>query len=371
MAGNTMEFPNIYKGDYRVLIVPPLLLLLLSLYFLPQLKMGVEFTGGTLVTFVSPEPVEQAGIEEVLMGEGLSGELKVFPTARGYAVEILLPQDEIFATAEQLKEKFAIQQEETERAAYQATIDASQQAYYEAKRAELDKTANALFTMAGEPPEAAAQELPLLRSAFANAYAKVYDNYRERITQPLRQQFSLESLSLQTVSPTLSVHFLSTATNVVLAAAVLSVLLVFVFFRTFIPSLAVLTGAFSDILIALGAMAFFGIPLTLASFAALLMLIGFSLDTDILLTMRMLRRKEHTPRENAYDAMRTGTTMSVAAIVAFGILFMLSTLTRIPTYFEISGVALAGLVGDLFATWGINAVVLLAYMESRERRSVL
>ncbi len=147
-------------------------------------------------------------------------------------------------------------------------------------------------------------------------------------------------------------------------AIVLSLILVFLFFRSLPPSIAVLTGAVCDIVMALGAMGLFGIPLTLASFAALLMLLGFSLDTDILLTTRMLKRKGDA-REHAYDAMKTGLTMSLMAVIAFGALFILAVVTRIPTYYEISAVALAGLVADMFATWGINAVMILNYVEKK------
>jgi preprotein translocase subunit SecF len=90
------------------------------------------------------------------------------------------------------------------------------------------------------------------------------------------------------------------------------------------------------------------------------MLVGYSLDTDILLTTRILKRGGD-PRENAFDAMKTGLTMSITGLVAFLSLFILSLLTHIPTYFEISAVALAGLIGDMFATWGINAVMVLHF----------
>jgi preprotein translocase subunit SecF len=172
------------------------------------------------------------------------------------------------------------------------------------------------------------------------------------------------AISVQTVSPALSTHFIETAFNVVVLAVILSLILVFFFFRNLVPSIAVLTGALSDIVIALGAMGLLGVPLTLASFAALLMLLGFSLDTDILLTTRMLKRKGD-PRENAFDAMKTGITMSVMAIIAFAALFALATITHIPTYYEISAVALAGLVGDIFATWGINGVIILHHVEKK------
>lgn len=360
-----MQFPNIYKGDYRLLAIPPLLLLLLSVYFLPQVKLGVEFTGGTLVTFTSDRPVASAEVETIIKATAPSAEVKVFETPRGHEVEILLPQDERFARAEALKENFSIQAQSTEQAAYAASLDPASQPDYEIARARLDQTADAMFAMARLPVRAAGiNRTTELRSQFLSAYTGVYEDYRNAVTRPLSAQFAIRSLSIQTVSPTLSLHFIDIATRVVIASGILSIILVFLFFRTLVPSLAVILGAFCDVLIALGAMGLLGIPLTLPSFAALLMLIGFSLDTDILLTTRMLKRKGN-PRDNAYDAMRTGTTMSVTAMIAFGVLFALALFTRIPTYMEISSVALAGLAGDVFATWGINAVLVLFYLERK------
>jgi len=105
----------------------------------------------------------------------------------------------------------------------------------------------------------------------------------------------------------------------------------------------------------------------LPSFAALLMLVGFSLDTDVLLTTRLVKRKGD-PRENAFDAMKTGMTMSFSAMVAFLVLFAVSMITHIAVYYEISAVALAGLVGDVFATWGLNAVMVLWYKERQSKK---
>ncbi len=190
----------------------------------------------------------------------------------------------------------------------------------------------------------------------------MYGDYENSISGPIEKHLHYDSISVQTVSPLLSTQFIGKALWVVLGSAVLSIVFVFIFFRDPFPAAAVLCGAFSDVTIAMGAMGLFGIPFTLPSFAALLMLIGFSLDTDVLLTMRILKRRGD-PREKAYHAMLTGLTMSVTAMVAFIALFLLAMLTHIPTYYEISAVALAGLVGDMFATWGIDAVLLLWHVE--------
>ena len=66
---------------------------------------------------------------------------------------------------------------------------------------------------------------------------------------------------------------------------------VFIIFRNLVPSLAVIAAALCDIIIAVGGMSLFGIPLSVATVGALLMLIGYSVDTDILLTTRVLKAK--------------------------------------------------------------------------------
>jgi len=358
-----MDIPNVFKGDYRRLLIPPLILILISLYFIPQIKMGVDFQGGTLVTLTLKGPANADTLKGDLAGEGLDTDVKVFQTTTGYKAEIEVPQSQKLVEADALKSDFNARLPEVSSLEVRALQNGSQMNEYIAKRAELVNVSDRMFAIAGMSRSqfnisGAIEE----QKAFTSAYAKVYSDYQTSISIPIEKHIQYDSISVQTVSPLLSTQFISKAVGVVVLSALLSTAFVFLFFRTFVPSLAVLTGALSDVLIAMGAMGLFGIPFTLPSFAALLMLIGFSLDTDILLAMRLLKRKGDS-RELAFGAMKTGLTMSATAMVAFGALFLLAMLTRIPTYYEISAVALAGLVGDTFATWGIDAVMLLWHVE--------
>jgi preprotein translocase subunit SecF len=58
--------------------------------------------------------------------------------------------------------------------------------------------------------------------------------------------------------------------------------------------------------------------------------------------------------------------MTISAILSFSILFIVSYLTFIPTYFEISGVVLIGLVTDLITTWMCNAPLVLWFKQKKE-----
>lgn len=360
-----MELPNIFRGDYRRLAVAPLLLVLVSLYFIPQIELGVDFRGGTLISLTLDDAIDADSLQQQLASEGLDAEVQVFETAVGYKAEIEFPQSDNLVRAEELKDEFEELLPEATRLEIQAEMDESKRPEYESKRTEINAVANEMLGLAGSNTRAEMQEsVNDLEKMFNSAYKQVYSNYQESVTGPIDKYVDYDSISVQTVSPMLSTHFIDIAIRVALISAVLSAVFVFLFFRAVVPSIAVIVGAACDIIIALGAMGLFGIPLTLPAFAALLMLVGYSLDTDILLTMRMLKRRGE-PREKAFDSMKTGLTMSFTGIIAFATLFILATLTHIPTYFEISAVALAGLVGDMFATWGINAVMLLMYVEKK------
>ncbi len=356
--------PNIYKGDYRLLSIPPLLLMAISLFFIPQIEMGVDFQGGTLVTLSLSEAVGAEELQAKLQQEGLDAQVSVFETSVGYKAEIEVPQSEKLVRAEELKDEFNSMLLEVSNLELLSYQDSSYAAEFRSKKADIDAVAEEMFSIAGTGSITTNSTNELERE-FSNAYAHAYLSYQESISGPIDKHVEYESISVDTVSPLLSEQFIGTVINTVIFSAILSVILVFLFFRSIPPSIAVLTGALADIVIALGAMGLFGIPLTLASFAALLMLIGYSLDTDILLTTRILKRRGD-PRDNAFDAMKTGLTMSITGMVAFTSLFILSIMTHIPTYYEISGVALAGLVGDMFATWGINGVLILHYAIRRE-----
>jgi len=134
-----------------------------------------------------------------------------------------------------------------------------------------------------------------------------------------------------------------------------------------VPAMAVILAALSDIIIALGGMSIFGIPLSVASVGAILMLIGYSVDTDILLTTRVLKRREGTITERAVNAMRTGFTMAAAAIGSMVTLYVVVVLF-IPyaqTLSQIASVLIIGLVADVLATWLMNLGILRWYMEAR------
>lgn len=173
--------------------------------------------------------------------------------------------------------------------------------------------------------------------------------------------------SLQSVGALLSERALTQVYYAIAFAFLFMAITVFIVFRELVPSVAVILAAASDIIISLGGMSLFGIPLSVASVGAILMLIGYSVDTDILLTTRVLKRREGTINERAIEAMKTGFTMAAAAIASMVTLYLV-VIFFIPYAHVLSQIALVliiGLVADVLATWLMNLGILRWYMEAR------
>lgn len=131
-------------------------------------------------------------------------------------------------------------------------------------------------------------------------------------------------------------------------------------FRTFVPSIAVVLSAFSDIVIPVALMNLFGIQLSLGTVAALLMLIGYSVDSDLLLNDHVLRRRGDF-YESTHRAMRTGVTMTVTSIVAMLVMTIVATVFAIPLLPAIGIVLVFGLLADLMNTYLLNVSLLRWY----------
>jgi preprotein translocase subunit SecF len=198
----------------------------------------------------------------------------------------------------------------------------------------------------------------------------------DEVRKALKEFFGVDDLSKldygeKQIGPSLSEKFWEEGIKAIGFAFLFMAAVVYFVFRNPIPSGAVILAALSDIILALGGMSIFSIPLSTATIAALLMLIGYSVDTDIMLTTRVLKRKSEGLDERIKDAMKTGITMSVTTIVAMMVLYLVVTffVPVAETLKNIAAVLLIGLIADLMTTWLTNAGILRYYIsEYRKER---
>lgn len=176
--------------------------------------------------------------------------------------------------------------------------------------------------------------------------------------------YEADIVGLRTISAAVSQQFFLQAQVAFILAFITMSIVIFVAFKDLTPSIAVILAAFGDIVFAAAGMAVLGIPLTLGSLAALLMLIGYSVDTDIVLSTRVLKRNRGNLKDRVWSSVKTGTTMSMGGVAGFTLLYIISYLMVGPSELtNIAAVMVIGLLADMPFTWLGNVVILKKYKE--------
>lgn len=136
-----------------------------------------------------------------------------------------------------------------------------------------------------------------------------------------------------------------------------------------VPSGAVILAAASTILFTLAVINLIGVRLSTAGVAAFLMIIGYSVDTDILLSTRVLKAgtTDLTIEQRLWGAFKTGMTMQCTTFIAVLVAFIFATNEVVH---QIMLILLIGLVGDVIFTWFQNAGIVYWYVHRMKEKGV-
>ena len=382
---------NIYEGKhYKLLILVPLALLLVSLYFIPKIQLDSSLAGGVSISFSTTSTISVQNLTKELSAHipntqvsksslnGVTSLLVTFPAnssitassaslldVYGWYSNYTVASVAIASLQSQLAAQPGNSTAKAGLAAWQANQTKDLSAIGSSLNSELSNLRPVIGSSYSLPYNASSAAS--MQSAAQAAYSNATAAYKTRLVGLLGSYVQLSNYSYNDVTATLGSYFLAQVRNIIIVAFILVAIAVFFIFRTPIPSLAVVFGAANDIIVALGAMGAFHIPLGIASVGGILMLIGFSIDTDMLSSIRILKRSEGTPTERAMSTFKTGVTMTSTAIISFATLFAISYFAFITTYVEISGVVLFGLIADIFTTWFGTTVMVVWYKRRRDR----
>ena len=180
----------------------------------------------------------------------------------------------------------------------------------------------------------------------------------------LGYELNEENSSIEFTGASLSSDFYRQLITALLISFVLICIVIFIMFRTFIPSIAVIFAIFADIVMPLALINFIGVKLSAAGIAAFLMLVGYSVDTDILLTSRALKTREGSLNSRIFKAFKTGSLMTLTALAAVLPAFFL--ITGLPDSFrQIFFILALGLGADIINTWLTNAGIIKWYCDKK------
>ncbi|MCX6695199.1 MAG: protein translocase subunit SecF [Candidatus Altiarchaeota archaeon] len=364
-------FDDIYskiisKADYRILTaIPPLFAVLMLFVFLVNgVSYGLEFQGGTWVEVSTNKTLSHETLSEIksnLVSDGLS-DVQVYETSGIGSSDNTLT----IVTTSVVDDKKA------------AGLLSS---YF----GELRPNDIGTVVLGKTPP---ADFVDKVRSRFTHMDVSVNGTVVKFVSLELdsaeldsaveyylgeKVDLSVQkrNLDVRSVGPTLGKTFREQGIKAIFFSFILMSIVVFLAFKEVIPSIAVMQAAVNDVLITLGCMSLLGIPFDSASLGALLMIIGYSVDTDILLTTRVLKRKGWTVNESIDSGVKTGLMMNSTTIAVMCVTIIVTTFfIQIATLKTIATVLFFGIVGDVFTTFLTNAGLLKWLVESKVKKGV-
>lgn len=208
-------------------------------------------------------------------------------------------------------------------------------------------------------------EAGILKSIIIEASDTDEDQLKQAVAESNLIELNEDEYTIESMGSTLGASFFRQTIFAVILAFISMGLVVLITFRSLVPSLFVILAATSDIICTLATVSLLGMKLTTAGVAAFLMLIGYSVDTDILLTTRVLKRKEGTIFQRILGSMKTGMTMSITSFMAALLAYIFTSSDVIK---QIMIIIVIGLFFDMLNTWIQNTGILRWYLERKAKK---
>ncbi len=174
---------------------------------------------------------------------------------------------------------------------------------------------------------------------------------------------TIASRSVETVGPMLGEAFLSQITRVLIAAFVFMTIIVFLIYRSYVPSVLISLMSFANIITTIALMNFFGISISFAGFAALLMVLSYTVHTAIVLTTKSIKAGKEDFMKAYGQGLRTSIKILLCVVCSM-IPALIFAISKILT--TIAWVLIIGLLNDFVYTWIFNARILQMWLERKD-----
>lgn len=168
-------------------------------------------------------------------------------------------------------------------------------------------------------------------------------------------------VSVNFIGETLGASFFREALYALVFAFALMGFVVFLVFRRWLAAGYVIFAALADIIMTIATVNLLGLQISTGGLAAFLMLLGYSVDTDILLTTKMLKKQKAPIEERFNESFRTTLAMSGTSFIA---VVIGAIVTNSPLIREIMIVIAIGLFWDVLNTWFVNGALVVRSLEA-------
>jgi len=141
-------------------------------------------------------------------------------------------------------------------------------------------------------------------------------------------------------------------------------IVIFIIYRNPVTSFGIVFASLANILTTLAVTSLLGIKISFAGFAALLMLIAYTVDTNIVLTNKVLKTTPENFKTQYKKALSTGLTL-ISTITLTMIIVLLLTTSKL--LLNVSQILVVGFIFDLPYTWIFNSSMLKWWINRRYR----
>jgi len=361
-----MNLAMLYRKYGTKILIIPLIVLAAFTYIAiinPGISYGIDFRGGIRVSFSSAHPVPADSIAQRISNELGVSEVSVIPTevpgagTYGGIVDAVYPEPsakKVSSTPELVPEGSRDPNEEFKEAVLQII------------KSEVPDAENIVVRDVSPSLGAKFWEHAVSMLLWAVVLLKAVVLFAFRRNLPISKVLGILFLDVVIAA---AVGMYMKAPLVALALVLVDTIILMVTSPDATPTIIMLWSSVFDAIGMLALMAVFDVPLTLQTMAIILMMVGYSIDTDIVLSTHLLKRskkEEGDEYERAGRASSTGIHMSGTTLVAMIFILAVGYLTRNLSVIRIGMVMIFGILADIVITWLFNAPLMISWVRKHE-----
>jgi len=158
--------------------------------------------------------------------------------------------------------------------------------------------------------------------------------------------------------------FFQSSIIIIMVSFLMMGLVILYYFRSVVPALSITLSTIADVVVVVGMLNLLGVSLSVASIGALLMLVGLSTDSDILLATNIIKNKDAGMIDRLKKSLLTALTISLSAITVSVVMLVLSNIDLIRS---IALILMIGSISDLLNTFILSAGLQRMYREWKSK----
>ncbi len=180
----------------------------------------------------------------------------------------------------------------------------------------------------------------------------------------IKNYVAVTTYSTDTIGSSLGNLISQQIVNMLATAFILMSIVIFVIYRKLVPTFGIAFASLANILATLAITSLLGIKISFAGFAGILMLIAYTVDTNIVLTTKLVKSEVEQFKNNYRKALRTGLTLIATISIT---MFAIVLLSNSKLLVNLSEILIIGFISDLPFTWIFNSAILEISMERRHK----